>query len=60
MSYRYGLEFRPAAVKTLRKLPHDVAKRIRTALEALQEEPRPRGVTALKGRTDLLRIRVAD
>ena len=60
MSQRYDLQFRPAAAKTLRKLPRDVAKRIKETTEALRDDPRPRGVTALQGQNALLRVRVAD
>jgi mRNA interferase RelE/StbE len=60
VSRRYELRFRPAAAKILRKLPRDVAKRIKTATEALQDDPRPTGATALQGQQGLLRVRVGD
>lgn len=60
MTQRYDLQFRPAAAKTLRRLPRNVAKRIKEASETLRDDPRPREATALQGQKALLRIRVAD
>lgn len=60
MNGPYSLEFRPAAARILRELPRDAAKRIGAELEALRDDPRPHGVTALQANTDLLRIRVGD
>lgn len=60
MNRRYELRFRPAAAKVLRRLPHEAAKRIKTAVEDLQNDPRPHGVTTLQGQPGLLRIRVGD
>jgi mRNA interferase RelE/StbE len=57
---RYALEFRPAALRQLRKLPKDAVLRIRTATEALCDNPRPEGVAKLAGTDDLWRIRVGD
>jgi mRNA interferase RelE/StbE len=56
----YALQFRPAALRQLRKLPKDALQRIRTATEALREEPRPDGVAKLAGTHDLWRIKVGD
>ena len=38
---RYELRFRPAALRELRKLDSQVARRIKSATEALRTEPRP-------------------
>jgi mRNA interferase RelE/StbE len=57
---RYTLEFRPAALRQLRKLDTQVARRIRAAVEALCVDPRPHGVKALTGQHGWLRIRVGD
>lgn len=57
---RYTLEFRPAALRQLRKLDTQVARRIRAAAEALCIDPRPHGVKAMAGRHGWLRIRVGD
>lgn len=57
---RYALRFQPSAARALRKLPRDVAARIKAATEALRENPRPQGVKALAGEHGFLRIRVGD
>jgi mRNA interferase RelE/StbE len=57
---RYSLVFRPAALRSLRKLDRQVAERVKAATEALLENPRPRGVKMLAGSHGLLRIRVGD
>ena len=54
---RYTLEFRPAAVRQLRKLPKDAQ---RAATESLRQQPRPPGAGKLAGTDDLWRIRVGD
>lgn len=60
MTRRYALQFRPAALRQLRKLPKDALRRIRTATEDLRDEPRPEGAAKLAGTHDLWRIRVGD
>jgi mRNA interferase RelE/StbE len=57
---RYELQFRPAALRQLRKLDTQIARRIKGATEALRVEPRPSGVKALTGQRGWLRIRVGD
>ena len=57
---RYELQFRPAAVRQVRKLPKDVLGRLRTAIEALRDQPRPPGAMKLAGTDDLWRIRIGD
>jgi mRNA interferase RelE/StbE len=57
---RYELRFRTAALRQLRKLDIQIARRIRGATEALRVEPRPPGVKALTGQHGWLRIRVGD
>jgi mRNA interferase RelE/StbE len=52
--------FRPAALRSLRKLDRQVAERIRDATEALRDDPRPPGAKMLAGAHGLLRIRVGD
>jgi mRNA interferase RelE/StbE len=46
---RYELRFRPAALRQLRKLDSQTARRIKSATESLRTEPRPHGVKALTG-----------
>ena len=55
---RYELRFRPAALRQLRKLDTQVARRIKGATEALRVEPRPPGVKALTGQHGWPRILV--
>jgi mRNA interferase RelE/StbE len=57
---RYALAFRPAALRALRKLDRLTAERIKTATEALRDDPRPPGAKMLTGSHGLLRIRVGD
>ena len=56
----HALQFRPAALRQVRKLPRDALRRIQTATEALRDEPRPEGTAKLAGTHDLWRIRVGD
>jgi mRNA interferase RelE/StbE len=56
---RYALEFAPKAVRTLPKLDRLVVERIRTATEALRDEPRPPGAKMLTGAHGVWRIRVS-
>jgi mRNA interferase RelE/StbE len=58
-SRRYALEFAPKALRALRKLDRLVVERIRTATEALRDEPRPAGAKMLTGVHGVWRIRVA-
>jgi mRNA interferase RelE/StbE len=57
---RYELRFRPAALRQLRKLDNQIARRIKSTTETLRTEPRPPGVKALTGQRGWLRIRVGD
>jgi mRNA interferase RelE/StbE len=58
-SQRYTLEFAPKAVRSLGKLDRRIAERIRTAAEALRDDPRPAGARMLTGMHGVWRIRVA-
>ncbi len=57
---QYEIEFRASAAKEFRKLAPDLKSRIREAINALKEEPRPAGVKKLAGEAHLYRIRVGD
>ena len=57
---RYGLTFRPAALRALRKLDRQIAERIKAATEALRDDPRPPGAKMLTGSHGLWRIRIGD
>ena len=56
---RYRLEFRPAAMRSLRRLDPQVARRIHGVLAMLARDPRPPGARQLRGRPGL-RVRVGD
>lgn len=56
---RYRVEVTPAAARQLRKLPPEIAPRIRGAIEALALDPRPPAARRLSGR-DGVRLRIGD
>jgi mRNA interferase RelE/StbE len=56
----YGVVFKPAALRDLRKLPEDVKRRVAVRIDALANDPRPHGAEALQGEPDLYRIRVGE
>lgn len=55
----YRIELRPAAVKALRKIDPQDARRIQGAIALLGQDPRPPGAKALQGRPGL-RVRVGN
>ena len=55
---RYAVEFRPRALRALRKLPEAAQRRLLSAIEALADDPRPSGVKKLKGGEGIYRVRV--
>ena len=57
---RYRVELKPSAARALAKLPKPALRRVAEAIDALTEEPRPRGARKLTGAPDLYRIRVGD
>ena len=56
----YTVLLLPAAEREWRKLPREIRTRVNRALLALEDTPRPRGVTKLSGSSDRWRIRVGD
>ena len=56
----YRLEFAPRAHRQFGNLPGSIQARLRPAIEALAENPRPHGVKKLAGEENLYRIRVGD
>lgn len=56
----YHVSLARSAVKTLRKLPQDVRRRVVRAIEPLQSDPRPHGAKKLTGTEDLYRLRCGD
>jgi mRNA interferase RelE/StbE len=57
---RYSVQLTRAARKELTALPTIIQDRIITAIEGLEEEPRPAGCKKLRGSKDTYRIRVRD
>lgn len=57
---RYDLRFAPKAIRSLRKLDHAAARRIRETAEALRGDPRPSGAVMLTGMHGVLRVRTGD
>jgi mRNA interferase RelE/StbE len=55
----YRIELRPAAVKALRKIDPQDARRIQGAIALLGHDPRPPGAKALQGRPGF-RVRVGN
>jgi mRNA interferase RelE/StbE len=58
MSYR--VEFRPAAMRALRRIPKPFKARLLTAISALADTPRPPGSVRLQGPEGFHRVRVGD
>ena len=58
MSYR--IEFRPAALREMRRIPKPFSARLMTAISALADTPRPPGCVRLQGPEGFHRVRVGD
>ena len=56
----YRIEWKPSALKELRKLPNDAIGRIVVAVEALKDNPFPHGSRKLAGGRSSYRIREGD
>ncbi len=54
----YAFDFTRRAERDLRGLDRKMQRRVAQTLDALAEEPRPDGVTKLKDRDDVYRVRV--
>jgi mRNA interferase RelE/StbE len=57
---KYRILVERQAAKHLPQIDPTVRRRIAAAIDALATEPEPPGCKALKGRSDVLRIRVGD
>jgi mRNA interferase RelE/StbE len=58
MSYR--IEFRPAVLREMRRIPKQYNIRLMAAIAALAETPRPPGCVRLQGPEGFHRVRVGD
>jgi len=56
----YTVEFAPAADRQFAKLAKQIQTRIFAAIEALRENPRPRGCMKMSGPQGYYRIRIGD
>jgi mRNA interferase RelE/StbE len=56
----YRIQFRPAALKELRKLPKAIQRRIGSKINNLIDDPFPSGVKKLQTSEPMYRIRVGD
>ena len=57
---RYQVAILPVALRQLNALDRDIRVRIRNRIDALADDPRPRGAKALQGDPGTLRLRVGD
>lgn len=57
---QYEITYAQSALKALRKLDRETARRILTATDALASDPRPPGCKQLRGGSGEMRIRVGD
>ncbi|MGH9555694.1 MAG: type II toxin-antitoxin system RelE family toxin [Terriglobales bacterium] len=56
----YDIQFRPAALRSLRKLPIDIQHRMADALEDPAQNPIPPGAKRLHGPERWFRIRIGE
>ncbi|HEY3875926.1 MAG TPA: type II toxin-antitoxin system RelE/ParE family toxin [Candidatus Kapabacteria bacterium] len=54
----YRIEYITSVKKSFRNLSHDAQKQVRSAIEALAENPRPHGCLKLEAEDGLWRIRL--
>lgn len=57
---RYPIEITRVALRALAKLDKPVRRRLQSAINGLQDDPRPSGVKTLKGLNGGYRIRAGD
>jgi mRNA interferase RelE/StbE len=56
----YRIEFKPSVQRDFRPIPKDIVSRIWEKIEALAEEPLPRGVVKISDSENLYRIRMGN
>ena len=56
----HRIEYRPEALRNLKKLDATMLRRILSRIEELANDPRPHGVETLTGPERLYRVRVGD
>ena len=56
----YHIDFRPSALRALKKLPVAIRRRIAETLTSLANQPFPQGVKKLINEDNVYRVRVGD
>ena len=56
----YKIEFSHKAERQFKNLSNQIQKRLKPKIDALAQNPRPRGVRKLEGEDELYRVRVGD
>jgi len=56
----YAIEYEPAALRQLRKLPWEAQDRVLATIKRLSSDPRPSGTKKIVGRKDSWRVRAGD
>ena len=56
----YRIEWKPSALRELKKLDRQVIRRIIDAIESLSSDPYPRGIKKLYGSEHTYRLRIGD
>lgn len=56
----HTIEFTPRAEKDFRASPPEIRRRLAPKIDALKQNPRPRGAKSLEGPDGVLRLRVGD
>lgn len=56
----YKIEFSRKAERQFKDLTNQIQKRLKPKIDALAQNPRPRGVKKLEGEDELYRVRVGD
>ena len=56
----YAIQFKPAALRQLEKLPRDLQKRMASKIQALRDDPFPSGCKKLFGEPGTWRVRIGD
>ncbi|MEM3580008.1 MAG: type II toxin-antitoxin system RelE/ParE family toxin [Thermoproteota archaeon] len=56
----YRVELSSRALKSLKRLPPDLGRRVLENLRILEENPIPKGALKIKGGKDVYRLRIGD
>ena len=56
----YSVQFKPAALRQLERLPHEIQRRVAVRIEMLHLDPTPPGCKRLTGMDGTWRIRIGD